>query len=144
MPDDSATAVQMPQVNGKLAVSRAKSPVIVPGRRSFFKYRELGVTEGSDGAIRAQVTIGSEGLTEPTGWHYHICDGQFVYMLKGWVELQFEAEGTIRLEEGDSIFIPGNLPHNEINAANDLEIMEISVPAKMGTKPCDMPAGFKG
>ena len=143
MPDASAT-LAMPPVKGKLAISRASAPNFVAGRRDFFKYRETGTTEGTDGFMRAQITVGTQGLTEPTGWHYHICDAQFIYMLKGWVELQFEGQGTIRLEAGDTCMIPGNLPHNEIRASNELEIMEISVPAAMGTKPCDMPAGFKG
>ena len=142
MADDASSIT--PTVKGKVAVSRAKAPDYIPGRRDFFKYRELGVTEATDGFMRAQVTIGTEGLTEPTGWHYHLCDAQFVYMLKGWVELEFEHEGKIRLEEGDSINIPGYLPHNEIRASNELEILEISVPAKLGTKPCDKPAGYKG
>ena len=143
MPDDSAVT-QMPPVKGKVAISRASAPNFVAGRGDFFKYRETGATEGTDGFMRAQVTIGTQGLTEPTGWHYHICDAQFVYMLKGWVELQFEGQGTIRLEAGDSVMIPGNLPHNEIGASDELEILEISVPAAMGTKPCDAPAGFQG
>jgi len=142
MPDDTATA--MPPVKGKVAVSRAKEPKYIPGRRDFFKYREMGVTEATDGFMRAQVMVGSQGLTQPTGWHYHICDAQFVYVVKGWVELQFEDLGTVRLEAGDTINIPGNLPHNEIRASDELEILEVSVPAALGTKPCDIPAGFKG
>jgi len=139
MPDDSATVAQMPKVKGKFAVARASAPEYIKGRRDFFKYRELGVTAASEGDMRAQVTIGTQGLTRPTGWHYHVCDGQFIYMLKGWVELEFAGSGTVRLNEGDSAYIPGNLPHNEIHAADELEILEISVPADMGTKPCDAP-----
>ena len=143
MPDDSAVTA-MPPVKGKVAISRAKEPSFVQGRRDFFKYREMGVTEGTDGFMRAQIMLGTQGLTEPTGWHYHICDAQFVYVVKGWVELQFEGYGTVRLEAGDTVSIPGNLPHNEIRASDELEILEVSVPAALGTKPCDMPAGFKG
>jgi hypothetical protein len=51
---------------------------LVAGRRSFFKYRDLGVTAASSGKIRAQVTIGADGMTQPTGWHYHVCEGQFL------------------------------------------------------------------
>jgi len=144
MPDDYSAATKtakakMPKVKGKFAVARAKTPSYVKGRRDFFKYRELGVTEASKGEMRAQVTIGTQGLTRPTGWHYHVCDGQFIYMLKGWVELQFAGGDTVRLGKGDSCYIPGNLPHNEIRAAAELEILEISVPADMGTKPCEAP-----
>ena len=127
---------------GKVAYAPASSPVYVQGRRDFFKYRDLGVTTASGGAVRAQVTIGTQGLTRPTGWHYHICEGQFVYMVKGWVELEFEDGRTIQVKEGDSLYIPGNTKHNETRAADNLEILEISIPADMGTKACDVPEGF--
>ena len=143
MPDDSA-ATQIPPPKSKVAISRAKAPEYIKVRRDFFKYREMGLTDATDGFMRAQIMVGTQGLTEPTGWHYHICDAQFVYVVKGWVELQFEDLGTIRLEEGDTINIPGNLPHNEIRTSDELEILEVSVPAALGTKPCPIPAGFKG
>ena len=111
----------------------------VPGRREFFKYRDLGVTEASNGEMRAQVMSAITGMTEPTGWHYHVCDGQFVYLLKGWVDLEFETGETLRLEAGESLFIPGGMRHNEISTSDDLEVLEVSVPADMGTVPCDKP-----
>ena len=79
----------------------------VPGRRSFFTYRDLGVTDATQGAMRAQVTEAVTGMTEPTGWHYHVCDTQFVYLLKGWVDLEFETGEQIRVQAGESLLIPG-------------------------------------
>ena len=125
----------------KLAVTSAKAPDFVKGRRDLFKYRDLGVTKASNGWMRAQVTSAVTGMTQPTGWHYHVCEGQFVYTLKGWVELEFEDGTSCRLEAGDSVFIPGGLRHQEISTSNDLEILEVSVPAEMGTVPVDPPAG---
>ena len=113
----------------------------VPGRREFFKYRDLGVGDATHGAMRAQVMSAITGMTEPTGWHYHVCEGQFVYALKGWVDLEFETGETIHLKAGESLFIPGGMRHNEISTSDDLEILEVSVPAEMGTVPCDPPAG---
>lgn len=121
-----------------VAVATAKDPVLVKGRREFFKYRELGVTAASKGQMRAQVTAAEQGMSEPTGWHYHICDSQLVYVLKGWLELEFE-DGPVRLEAGDSIYIPGGTPHNESRTANAFEILEVSVPAEMKTKACEAP-----
>jgi quercetin dioxygenase-like cupin family protein len=123
----------------KVAVTSAKSPDYVEGRRTFFKYRDLGVTGASDGWMRAQVMQAVTGMTEPTGWHYHVCDGQFVYALKGFVELEFEDGTQCRLEAGDSCFIPGGLRHNEIRTSDDVEILEVCLPANMGTVPCDAP-----
>jgi quercetin dioxygenase-like cupin family protein len=109
----------------------------VPGRRSFFRYRDLGVTAATQGKIRAQVTSAVSGMTEPTGWHRHLCEAQFVYVLKGWVDLEFEEGKTIRFGAGDSVMIPGGLPHQETATSDDLELVEVSLPAEMGTENCE-------
>jgi quercetin dioxygenase-like cupin family protein len=116
------------------------NPTYVEGRRSFFKYRDLGVTAASNGRMRAQVTSATQGMGRPTGWHYHLCDQQFVYMLKGWVDLEFEDGRKIRLQAGDSLMIPGGTRHNETGTADELEILELSVPAEMKTVACDPPS----
>ncbi len=110
------------------------------GRRDFFVYRDLGVTDASLGKLRAQTMTAVRGMTEPTGWHYHECEGQFIYSLKGWVELEFETGETITVKEGESLFIPGGIRHNETRASDDLQILELSVPARMKTVACDPPA----
>jgi len=125
----------------KVAVTSAKQPDYVEGRRDFFKYRDLGVKAASNGWMRAQLTTAITGMTQPTGWHYHVCEGQFVYALKGWVELAFEDGSKCRLEAGDSCFIPGGVKHNEIGASDDLEILEVSLPGEIGTVPVDPPSG---
>jgi mannose-6-phosphate isomerase-like protein (cupin superfamily) len=134
----SATSHKEQDAKG-FAVARKGSPEYIPGRRKFFKYRELGVTAASLGTMRAQVTEASAGMSKPTGWHYHICDGQFVYMLSGWVDLVFADGEKIRIEAGDSLYIPGGMPHNEIGTSNKFELIEVSVPADMGTENCDPP-----
>ena len=62
-------------------------------------------------------------MTQPTGWQYHVCEHQFVYALKGWVELEFENGEMYRLEAGDSVYIPGGVQHNELRTSDDLEIL---------------------
>jgi uncharacterized RmlC-like cupin family protein len=142
----SVTARKKPQQAAsrqKVAHARAAEPKLVKGRRDFFKYRDLGVADASAGALRAQVMSSSQGMSRPTGWHFHECDGQFIYMIKGWVDLEFEDGKTIRVEEGDSLFIPGYLKHNEIRTSEAMEILEVSSPGVMGTTPCEPPAGMK-
>lgn len=124
----------------KLAHASIETAPEVGGRRDFFVYRDLGVTEASLGKLRAQTVTAVRGMTEPTGWHYHVCEGQFVYGLKGWVDLEFENGEKIRVGQGQSLFIPGGMRHNETAASDDLEILELSVPADMGTVACDPPA----
>ena len=135
MAPNSATLSPHKTAGQKVAHGRSAEPVLVKGRRDFFTYRDLGVADGSAGTMRAQVMKATQGLSEPTGWHYHECDGQFIYILKGWVELQFEDGRTLKVEQGDSLFIPGYLRHNEIRTSDEMEILEVSVPGELGTRP---------
>jgi mannose-6-phosphate isomerase-like protein (cupin superfamily) len=121
----------------KLAISSAKDAHYVPGPRQFFQYRDLGVTEATGGKMRAQVTSAKSAMDRATGWHYHTCDMQFVYILSGWVDLEFAGGQKVRFGVGDSVMIPGGLPHQETATSEDLELIEVSVPAEMGTEACD-------
>jgi hypothetical protein len=60
MMNDARTPIGQPAAvtpPGKLAYATPSTAPLVAGRRSFFKYRDLGVTAASSGKIRAQVTI---------------------------------------------------------------------------------------
>jgi hypothetical protein len=59
-PKGQPAAVSPP---GKLAYATPATAPLVAGRRSFFRYRDLGVTAASSGKMRAQVTIGADGTT---------------------------------------------------------------------------------
>src|SRR5438093_11119046 len=105
MMNDASTPIGRPAaVNppGKLAYATPTTAPLVAGRRSFVKYRDLGVTAASSGKIRAQATIGAEGMTQPTGWHYHVCESLILYMLSGWVDLEVEDGQTPRINSGVS------------------------------------------
>jgi quercetin dioxygenase-like cupin family protein len=135
--DDRATGLK-PEMS--LALALKDQARFVAGRRAFFKYRDLGVTDATKGKMRAQVTSAEKGLSEPTGWHYHTCDMQLVYMLKGWVDLEFEDGTKCRVQAGDSVMIPGGMKHQEVATSESMELLEVSLPAEMGTVPCDPPA----
>ena len=128
----------------KMAHATAENAPLVPGRREFFKYRDLGVANASGGQMKAQVMSAIKGMTEPTGWHYHKCDAQFVYVMKGWVDLEFENGERTRVKAGESLFIPGGMLHNEFGTSDDLEILEVVLPGEMTTVATDPPAGMKG
>ena len=63
-----------------------------------------------------------------------------IYFYPTKYELEFSDGETIHLEEGDSVYIPGFMPHNEIRTSDAFELLEFSVPAEMGTETCDPPA----
>ncbi len=119
----------------------------VPGRREFFKYRDLGVKMATHGRARANKSDSIASMVEPTGWHYHLCDFQFVYWLKGEIKLELEDGTVATFSAGDSIFIPGGFRHNEIYASDDKEAIEFSMPGEIGTvdveRPEHLPAVLK-
>jgi mannose-6-phosphate isomerase-like protein (cupin superfamily) len=121
-----------------LSVATKANPNYVKGRRDFFKYQELGVTAATHGRMRAQITSAENGMAKPTGWHYHQCEMQLVYMVKGWLDLEFE-DRVVRLHAGDTMMIPGGEKHNEIATSDSFELLEVSVPAQMDTVACEAP-----
>ena len=50
----------------------------------------------------------------------------------------------IHINMGDSVTVvtmtDGGMKHNELQTSDDFQILEVSVPAKMDTVPCDPPA----
>jgi len=132
-----AITFKRPTKDMDLAISTAREASYMPGRRAFFRYRDLGVTKATGGRMRAQVTSAISAMDRESGWHYHTCEMQFVYVLKGWVDLEFERGKKTRFVAGDSVMIPGGTPHQEVATSEDFELIEVSVPADMGTEPCD-------
>ncbi len=109
----------------------------IQGRREWLKFRDLGAEAATDGRLRANLVFGSDGMTQPTPWHYHTCESQFVYLLDGWVEVEFEGgRRPARLEPGHAMLIPGGTPHREVNTAVGFHMLEMSLPGDMGTVPC--------
>jgi mannose-6-phosphate isomerase-like protein (cupin superfamily) len=130
------------QQDMRLLKSFVSTTPYAPGRRPFFKYRDLGVEGASGGRMRAYQNNSIAGMTEATGWHYHTCEMQFVYVLKGELVIEFE-DGTVgTFTAGDSFFIPGGVRHNEIYVSADKEALEVSVPGKIGTVNVERPAGL--
>jgi mannose-6-phosphate isomerase-like protein (cupin superfamily) len=140
MPDDVRTVSQQPAM--KVGYASEKKPVMVAGRRDFFAYRDLGIKDASAGQMRGQVMKAITGMTQPTGWHYHDCEMQFVYVLKGTLTIEFE-DGTVgTFVAGDSFFVPGGVRHNEIYVSEDKEALEVSLPGKIETVNVERPAGL--
>jgi hypothetical protein len=112
----------------------------IPGRRPFFKYRDLGVKTATGGKARANKSDSIASMVEPTGWHYHLCDFQFIYWTKGEIKLEFEDGTVATFVAGDTCFIPGGTIHNEIYVSEDKEAIEFSMPGEIGTVNVERPA----
>jgi mannose-6-phosphate isomerase-like protein (cupin superfamily) len=137
---EQSQAAATVQPSMRLQKSFVATTPFSPGRRPFFRYRDLGLEGASNGRMRAYHSTAIAGMVEPTGWHYHTCEMQFVYVLKGTIVLEFE-DGTVgTFGPGDSFFVPGGVRHNEVYASEDKETLEVSVPGKIGTVEVERPA----
>jgi quercetin dioxygenase-like cupin family protein len=118
-------------------VSHAKDAHFERGLRSFFEYRDLGIKEATQGRVVAHVIRAAQGTDFSSEAHQHHTTFQFVYILKGWVEFEYEGHGRVRLEAGSSVHQPPDIRHREIGHSADLELLEIVMPGNFETATVD-------
>jgi mannose-6-phosphate isomerase-like protein (cupin superfamily) len=103
------------------------------GLRGFFAYRDLGIRAASGGAFGAHVIRALPGEHARPEWHTHTLAFQMAYVLRGWVEFEYEDIGKVRLEAGSSVYQAPRVRHRELRHSDDLEMLEITAPAEFET-----------
>lgn len=140
--ENKSVTANEPVARYPVVLAAADAP-IMPGRRDWVEYRDLGLVAASGGAVSMHTTEVDIPVFRETGWHYHTCDCQIVWINAGWLELQFEDGTQRRAEAGSVVFIPGGYGHNEIGTSQQLSILEIFMPARPETVPIDVPAAWR-
>ena len=110
------------------------------GLRGFFEYRDLGIkasTAGKAGAHVIRAVPGKHASGEP---HRHSLNFQMVYVLKGWVRFWYEGHGEVLLKPGSCVHQPPGIVHRELEHSDDLEMIEITLPAEFETKAASVTA----
>ena len=103
------------------------------GPRADVEYRDLGWSKASHGAIGAKHIRAIRPFDAATGWHWHDMTGHFVYVLKGWIAFRYAGvEGEVVVRAGSSLSQPAGVAHNVVGRADDLELIEINLPAEFG------------
>ena len=69
--------------------------------------------------------------------HLHRTTFQLVYVLKGWIEFEYEGQGTVRLVAGDSVHQPPGIRHRERGHSDDVELLEVVMPGDFKTELVD-------
>jgi quercetin dioxygenase-like cupin family protein len=115
------------------ALSHARDARWDEGLREFFAYRDLGVAEATGGRVGAHV-IRARGASDAAGAaHHHALEFQLVYVLRGWVDFAYDGVGRVRLEAGSSVVQPPGIRHAELAHSEDMELLEITLPARFET-----------
>jgi mannose-6-phosphate isomerase-like protein (cupin superfamily) len=117
------------------------------GLRAYFEYRDLGIKRATRGKVIAHVIRARPGKAPHGEWHAHDCKVQFVYVLKGWVEFEYEGVGRVMMKAGSCFYQPPNIRHREIRHSANLELIEVVSPAQFRTysaaAPWEKPAARK-
>ena len=111
------------------------------GLREIFDYCDLGIKESTKGdyVVHIVKANGKEMADEVQHWHVHDCTFQFVMVLNGWAEFEYEGEGVRRIEKGDVLNQRPGIKHREIACSKDFEVLEIVAPANFETRIVDAP-----
>jgi mannose-6-phosphate isomerase-like protein (cupin superfamily) len=114
-------------------VSHARDAAFERGLRSFFEYRDLGIRDATAGKVVAHVIRAAAGTDFSSQPHAHRTTFQLVYVLKGWIEFEYEGQGRVRLEAGSCVHQPPQIRHREVGHSEDVEMLEIVLPANFET-----------
>ncbi len=97
--------------------------------RAGMLYRDL-ITDRLGGSIIASHINIPDGGPVPDMVHYHTIGFQLIFCYKGWVKLVYEDQGPpFILEAGDCVTQPPEIRHQVLEASDNLEVIEIGVPA---------------
>jgi len=97
--------------------------------RAGMLYRDL-IQDRLGGSIIASHINIQEGGPVPDMVHYHTIGFQLIYCYSGWVKLVYEDQGPpFILEAGDCVTQPPEIRHQVLEASDNLEVIEIGVPA---------------
>lgn len=119
--------------NRGFVVSHERDAVFHRGLRSFFEYRDLGIQAATDGRVVAHVIRAAAGKNFSSQPHMHETTFQIVYILKGWIEFEYEGQGVVRLEAGSCVHQPPEIHHRELGHSEDVELLEIVLPGEFET-----------
>ena len=118
----------------KFNVNIADKAIYKDGLRDFLEYRDLGISDATNGNYRAHVlrvkkNYKGDQEMHTTGFHKHLVNFQMYYVLNGWVKFIYEDEGEHTFRKGDCVLAPAAIKHNELSCSDDFEALEILAPA---------------
>lgn len=139
-----------PHYDGPLALDTALSALALTefaedaftrdGPRADVEYRDLGLAAATGGRIGARHIRAIAPFPGETGWHWHDMTCHVVFVLRGWVSFRYAGKDeTVTVRERGCLSQPAGVPHNVVGRSDDLEIVEINIPAAFGTMDAPVP-----
>ena len=122
--------LHLPDTRHSLVVRRlADSDPWVIGRAGM-AYRDLVPDRLGGAMIASHIRIPGDGPV-PDMVHYHQVGFQLIFCIHGWVDVAYEDQGEpMRLTPGDCFIQPPEIRHRVLHSGDDLQVIEIGVPAE--------------
>ncbi len=120
----------MPKTNHEFVVRRLadQAPWVIG--RAGMHYRDLIPSRLGGSIIASHIRI-PDGGPVPDMVHYHTVGFQLIFCYKGWVDLVYEDQGEpFRLHQGCCVIQPPEIRHKVLFASDNIEVIEIGVPAE--------------
>lgn len=150
--DPASLAIDGPIVTSpsgnRIEIHDANPPLVIPETRHSFmvrrladsdswvigragmRYRDL-ITDRLGGSIIASHIRIPDGGPVPDMVHYHTVGFQLIFCYRGWVRLVYEDQGDpFILSAGDCVIQPPQIRHRVLEASDNVEVLEIGVPAE--------------
>ncbi|WP_299426780.1 cupin domain-containing protein [uncultured Shimia sp.] len=127
--EDLNPPLVLPEVQHSFVVRRLadQAPWVIG--RAGMHYRDL-VPDRLGGAMIASHIRIPDGGPVPDMVHYHKVGFQLIFCVNGWVDVLYEDQGGMRrLNAGDCFIQPPEIRHRVCEASDDLQVIEIGVPA---------------
>ena len=113
------------------------------GLRPYVVYRDLGAKEATGGLVDAHINARGRPFDKDvvTKRHFHDVKFQMVYVLKGWTRAEFDGHGEHLMKAGSCWIQPAGIKHTVLEYSDDLEVLEIILPARYDTVEVNEPPG---
>ena len=120
----------MPETQHSFVVRRLSDQAPWVIGRAGMHYRDL-IPDRLGGSIIASHIRIPDGGPVPDMVHYHTVGFQLIFCYRGWVDLVYEDQGDpFRLEAGNCVIQPPEIRHKVLYASDNIEVIEIGVPAE--------------
>jgi len=144
---DGATELTAPG-GTRVGIAELNPPLVLPETRHSFIVRRLAdsapwvigragmhyrdlIPDRLGGSIIASHIRIPDGGPVPDSVHYHTIGFQLIFCYRGWVDLVYEDQGEpFRLHEGCCVIQPPEIRHRVLYASDNIEVIEIGVPAE--------------
>lgn len=123
-----------------LSLVEADAPFTRDGPRADVEYRDLGLAKATGGKVGAKHIRAIRPFEKETGWHWHDMTGHFVFVMKGWISFRYDGVAdVVTARAGACLSQPAGVTHNVVGRSDDLELVEINMPADFGAFDIETP-----